>query len=501
MKNKILYFVAIGALSLSLSGCGKDFLVTEPKGSLSGEQLNGYTQLESESVQYMVNGVYYIMRQEAAGGLPNDQTDFGQKAVDIDTDMMSMVITKSSNNYGWYNDYLTLAVGNNAISLQNYKHWRFYFKVVRGANQIINTLPDEVVADPSKISEETKLYYAQAYALRAYAYLNLLRLYSTEYKPEETGLPIYTSEEQSAQPFSLQKEIFEFIEKDLKTAISLFEGEAVLNKTDINKYIAETLLAYAYATVGQYDKIEELAQDVIANSGSRLAGQEELLGGFNSIHNNDSWLWGGDVTSDSPVGLVSFWGHLDYFSYSYTSAGDYMAINKELYASIPETDVRKQQFHPRVLISWQKFFDPSRKQGGTSQVSENDLVYLRIEEMYLLQMEAAAFMGNIDKAKELLKAFVSTRNTDTSFIDALATLDDVKNEIYHQWRIEMWGEGKSYFAMKRFKATVTVPSNCYVTPLRGIELRYDDPVINFVIPQNEEDNNPLYDRQQSNDKQ
>jgi hypothetical protein len=62
------------------------------------------------------------------------------------------------------------------------------------------------------------------------------------------------------------------------------------------------------------------------------------------------------------------------------------------------------------------------------------------------------------------------------------------NEIYLQTRIELWGEGKSYLAMKRNKATITRGTNHLFEP--GVAFPYTDPKLTFVIPQAEVLNNP-----------
>src|SRR5660397_298778 len=86
--------------------------------------------------------------------------------------------------------------------------------------------------------------------------------------------------------------------------------------------------------------------------------------GFNDV-NTAGWMWGVDITSDIGIGLDSWWGQMDYFSYSYAGYGDYKAIDSGLYAQIPDGDVRKNQFYQNsgsasYLQPWFKFFDESR---------------------------------------------------------------------------------------------------------------------------------------------
>ena len=103
-------------------------------------------------------------------------------------------------------------------------------------------------------------------------------------------------------------------------------------------------------------------------------------GGFNDV-NTAGWMWGVDITSDIGIGLDSWWGQMDYFSYSYAGYGDYKAIDSGLYAQIPDGDVRKNQFYQNsgsasYLQPWFKFFDESRVPAGASQITTMDYVCL-----------------------------------------------------------------------------------------------------------------------------
>ena len=119
------------------------------------------------------------------------------------------------------------------------------------------------------------------------------------------------------------------------------------------------------------------------------------------------------------------------------------------------------------------------------------LLYLYLEEMYLLNAEASAKTGDEVGARKSLKAILALRLPDASYVDALsgkALLD----EIYLQSRIELWGEGKSYLSLKRNKGTVFRGSNHLTfaaTPLTSSDTR-----LTFKIPIEEVQNNPNLDK-------
>ena len=89
---------------------------------------------------------------------------------------------------------------------------------------------------------------------------------------------------------------------------------------------------------------------------------------------------------------------------------------------------------------------------------DSDAHYMRVAEFYLLHAEAEFENGNYAAAKTSLKAIADIRIADTSYIDAL-TGADLEAEIDLQTRIELFGEGKSYFLMKRQRKSITRGDN------------------------------------------
>ena len=115
---------------------------------------------------------------------------------------------------------------------------------------------------------------------------------------------------------------------------------------------------------------------------------------------------------------------------------------------------------------------------------------MRIDEFYLLNAEANAHQGNDNQAKESLKKLLAQRFKnagDYGYVDNLSG-QSLLNEIYLQTRIEMWGEGKSYLAMKRNKATITRGENHLF--FAGAQFPYNSDKLSLKIPQAETINNP-----------
>jgi len=119
---------------------------------------------------------------------------------------------------------------------------------------------------------------------------------------------------------------------------------------------------------------------------------------------------------------------------------------------------------------------------------------MRVAEMYLLAAEGKAEANEFAAAKNYLKQLVGLRLTsgDTSYIDAMDK-SALLAEITLQSRIELWGEGKSYFRMKRRQESYTRGSNWLDFP--GTSYSYDDERLTFEIPEQEIRDNPFINDQ------
>src|SRR5690606_33617024 len=185
----------------------------------------------------------------------------------------------------------------------------------------------------------------------------------------------------------------------------------------IDQSVARGLLAYTYAAMGNYADAK-IQADFIVNSGTyplTTTGQLAYPGvgsGFNNIA-TPSWMWGFDLTEDLGHQLIDWWGQMDFFTYSYASAGDAKAMDDGLYALIPENDIRKTQFAKpagggQPLMPINKFFAPDRVRDG-QYIITTDLIFMRVEEFYLLSAEAAAKTGNEGAAKATLIELLTNR--------------------------------------------------------------------------------------------
>jgi tetratricopeptide (TPR) repeat protein len=493
--KKIL--ILLSSAALLLTNCQEDFLEQEPSGMLSTDQLNDISKKDPASVlSSLVSGLYSTTFVWGSGGIEGHD-DFGQKSVDITTDFMTGDFGSASTSYGWFmNDYnFTSQI---KTSDRAYMLWRYYNRLVKSANEVLDIIGDDITG--------SEAYYGQAKAMRAYSYFYLVNLYQHPYseKKDAPGVPVYTTQlvpEIHGQ--SKVSEVYELIISDLEDAAEALKNfDRGNDKSKINRYVALGLLANAYlfrGEAGDYQKAAAAAKEVIDSGRFPLMSEDDVVeSGFNSI-SIPSWMWGIDLTADNSPALPTFWGHVDYYTYSYSYAGNMKIIDEALYESIPASDIRKYQFGSpsegvgiSPLAPIYKFYDSDRIPG--KRLWENDEVYMRVEEMYLILAEAYARDNKTADAAGILKRLLDERDPSAANTVLSLSNSDLLEAIYFNWRVEMWGEGKTYFAMKRYKKTVQRGQNHVYRS--GERFAYNYEYMIFAIPEREELNNPYLVPQQ-----
>ncbi len=497
MKNiKILFFSF--ALLLGLASCSLNHELTGS--SITEEEL---ASLDGTTYK-RVRGLYALMFQY--GG---DHQTFGQKSVDIATDILSGDMALTNSGYGWWSSEGNLVCSTTGAGRTS-QIWSTNYLIIANANNIIRML-DKKGAE--NWTQTDSLSYAESKTLRAYSYFNLAYLFSPSPKdeggqatqmnseyvdldPENLNLfenyptcPLYLAkDEEYAEDGSLKPAILAGVSnvylevcKDLEDAIAIFElleleGITRESKLNVNKDVAHVIASYAYMQSARYFDDQELyqlsydhAMLVVNNSTYEMLDYESVLTtGFSDV-NNPSWIWGLDVTRENSTSLASFWGHIDIHTYSYAAAGAVLGIDKNLYDEIPATDIRKRWFDPEKGYNYcpkNKFYDGSFdgndekdsrydpvKTGSLEGVDRdwlNDVVYMRVEEAHLLAAEAAFRAKNVDEAKNILSNFLLQRDATTAAAVQSMNDADFERQLCFNWRVEMWGEGRALLTLKRF---------------------------------------------------
>ena len=498
-SNKIFSAVAVVLIGI-LSGCSSSFLDNNPTGSTVSQQQYEDNMFSSEA---HIRGLYRLMIRVT------DHDEFGQKSIDIKTDMISGDIALTGYTYGWFGTCDRL-IECSAGAGFNYYIWDYYYTIIKNCNLIIAAKGNANLADPQTPEEFIKAdYIGQAYALRGYAYYCLAYYYSqnqffkggTDFLARPC-VPIYdeNSSDAEAQPLATVGRVMDQAEADLLLAVNYLKYYDRDSKTMVNQDVAKVMLAYLYVYRAHYVKDPQqkneditacldLCNDIINGGKYPLLKYDELLTtGFNNVESKN-WMWGMDITAETTGHLATFWGVMDVFTYSYAWAGDVKAIDKVLYTSIPGTDKRKEWWgaDDKLAPIW-KFYDSGRKKGG-DRLWLNDIVFMRSEEVYLIAAEAAYLGGHPDDAAKYLMEIVGKRDLT---LDETTLEGNIEEQLIYNWRVEMWGEGKAYFTMKRFDHKRTRGDNHYFLP--DIPVGAYDDAVSFEIPSSEVKYNPhLYE--------
>ena len=506
--KKIFFAVAILVVVFAMTGCTK-LLLSEPRGEDASQ-----AQVESniDALEYSISGLYANMYAGSDVIESEDRRAMieGQKYIDVVSDLIASDAACQNARYGWVvyktrmDQYRTISAFNNWL-------WKYEYNNIRNANMLIkrcdNFLNNDATTDA--IKNKAKLVRAQAIIMRSHFYSNLFDFYV---KPGESsrvhGIMYYDENNmEEVQGLSEYNEVVTKVIADTKAAIEEIKTLENTSKIGLDANIAKMILAYIHLNRGRYfdetTKTESctealrLAKEVIEATKTTnpiLPYEEVLTNGFNSI-NSKNWMWGVNVTQETTYGLHSFFGFIDIYTYSYASAGEYVALDKGIYEKFDQMlnakDRRKGWWNvvenTYYYVPNNKFFDKNRKiQGDKNWIS--DYCFMRSEEAYLIASEAAYALGNEAEARIYLKELVAQRSPDNlTDIDALAG-DNLKDYIAANWRIEMWLEGKTFMALKRFKWEVQRSTNHYY--YKNQKFKYSDEQFTFEIPNGETNYNP-----------
>lgn len=411
--------------------------------------------------------------------------DYGYGSIMHIRDVMTEDMPIVNTAYEWYTAWMTnTGLGDFTTSAQ--LTWWYMNKLVLATNKSIEYYSQE---------GQSQGRLGASIAFRAAVYLDLARMY--EFLPNDavssvnssgndvTGLTVpivtekTTQEEACNNPRATHKEMFDFILQDLDDAEGDLVGYAREAKTIPDLSVVYGLKARLYMWDENYAKAAEYARKAIATSGATPLTQDEWENtstGFNDISSN-SWLWGAQqVAEDSSVQSCYYnwtsW-NCNETTFGYCSYGTNVMINKATYDRISDTDFRKLSYiapSDSPLSGQEKLVDESFRskfdtyyaikfrpgQGNYSDYTIGAVTaypLMRVEEMYLIEAEATAH-SNAAAGKQLLVDFMKTYR-DSQYTCNATSVDDVVEEIVFQKRIELWGEGQSYFDIKRLDMSVT----------------------------------------------
>lgn len=472
MKNNKYTSVLAIASMVALGACSDIDDIVPEGGTMLETQLKATTSIIPGRADATFSGMYTKLGDPLSfGRFASDRPDdFGFVMMAFSNDLEAADIVGQNNNYNWFSSCSELTT-RNADYANPYIRYRGVYDEVARANDVIKAY-GEITAETSA---EIKYKVAQAYAIRAFCYLNIAPYFQFNYKTssDKPCVPLVTetTTDFTNNPRAAVKEIYDQIVSDLDFAIANLDGYTRPDKSKIDKQVAYGLRARANLDMGKY---AEAASDAAAAAqGYTPASIAEVsTPSFYNITDHN-WLWGYDMTMDVakafPYATSSSW--IRSFSANGYSAGmgTYFCINNLLYDKIPDSDVRKgwwvdadlnsplldgltwgslkgQQIATEEIADEKMIFLPYTNVkfgmytiGGTT--NEEDWPFMRVEEMLLIQAEGLIKSGQTAAGVQVLNDFVRTYR-DPQY-NAEATGRKIEDEVWFQRRVELWGEGFS----------------------------------------------------------
>ena len=501
---KAIYKVlTVAALAAPLfSSCIEEALPTD---QVTQGQLNS----NPGATDAIVQGMSARMNQITVSS--SDHYDGGYSSIlhvrDVMTEDMSV---EYAGGFDWYSSW-SANDGTSDRWRTTQMIWNYHYEQILTTNMVIGAIDKDTEIDALRANLGT------AYAYRAFIYLDAARMY--EFLPNEMfpdgkntegntvlglTIPKVTEEtpesEYTNNPRLTHDEMVEFILEDLNSAEKLLAGnsEAKSSKILPSLGVVYGLMARTYLwdatfqaeinndaakATAAYDNAAKYARQGITTSGATPLTEDQWLDttrGFND-ESFSSWMFAGKYSAEDDVVVAggirtfsSFCCHEEEFGYSSPEQGAFTMINANMYKRINDRDFRKLSwFAPddSPLRGKEHFLDKdfaeenfyeyvSLKfrpgQGNMTDYNVGAVVaypLMRVEELYFIEAEATAH-NNPTAGNDLLKNFMKTYRYAT-YTNPYSSEKDVVEEIIFQKRVELWGEGQTFFDVKRLNYSVT----------------------------------------------
>lgn len=464
MKKAYIYIMLFAAAACSRA----DDL--QPQGGLLTEsQLKETISLVPSRNDASFNGMYTRLGSPDSvlgNGRPDD---WGFLMICLSGDLEAADMVMANSGYNWFSACGFLST-RNADYANPYIRYAAPYNEIAAANEIIRSYP----ADTD--NQETIWKIAQARAIRAFSYLNLVPYFQFSHASGGADKPCVplvteTTVDFTSNPRASVSDIYRLIIDDLNYAIDNLEGYIRGDKSRIDRQVAYGLRARAYLNMQEWALAASDAK--AACEGYSPASMEEVSVPSFFTLTDHNWIWGYDMRADialeNPYATSSSWTR-SFSGDGYSAAcGVYACCNKLLYDKISPTDVRKGWWVDESLdsplleeISWNgvsgralaeleienikmPFLPYTNVKFGMNSIggtaNDEDWPFMRVEEMILIQAEGLAKTGQEDEARLILENFVRTcRDPEYSIEAGGRSLED---EIWFQRRVELWGEGFS----------------------------------------------------------
>lgn len=497
MKNIIKSLLLIACVAPLFSSCIEDAETTQVATEEQIQSSDKATEALLWGMAASMNN-FDILDREAA-------FDWGMGSLMHIRDVMTEEYAVVNSSYDWYTSWETNEDMGSSYYYGQYI-WNLFWEQILSTNKSISAV-NVATANDAQLGSR-----AVSCAYRAMLYLDMARMY--EFLPNDvtkgvvndslnidvTGytIPIIdenTTEAQSRNnPRVIHEKMDSFILADLdfaeanisKATVSSksLPGQAAIYGLKARLYMwsagyAEEILGDQTAANEKYAKAKEYAQKVVSMSKYAPLTKAEWTDtskGFNDAE-VASWIWAVTTMKEDRVVTSGILNWTSWCSneaeYGYAAAGPMTLVGSGFYNQINDKDFRKlswkapkggdlsgkesylhKEFFEEVLPEYAslKFRPGSGNYEEYSVGSACSYPLMRVEEMYFIAAEAAAHLNPTDGKKALEDFMKSYRYKD--YTCKASDKDGIIDEIFFQKRIELWGEGLSYFDYKRLNKPV-----------------------------------------------
>ena len=509
MKKIFKSFFLLAALVAMSVACSQDYMETAPESSTSPATIFSTTG----NAVLAVNGICKMMTSQywSTQGLNGEgsiKTWWGNFGNDL----------QRCNHTGWANVWNHQYNEDASARYATYP-WYYYYKMIGNANQIIENIDNAEGPDSEK-----QFIKAQALTFRAHAFtmlaVNYIYRWSETNNGASPGLVLRTDTSIGDMPLSTAAETYAQIYADLDEAISLYQQSGLTRGDEFWKPdITVAYAVYARAALNREDWATVAKYAPLARQGHPLMSQDSYMnGGFSNA--DKEWIWGVYEAEDQTIYYYSFFAYQGSNASSSMQRTYPLAISKELYDQIPETDVRRKMWLGPTEAEWKECNAAGRSTKTLykrafaeygSKLYSTSLVYgymqfkfqatfmpgggsfniYRSAEMVLSEAEALCHMGGQDaKVQSLMNEL--NKNLDPEY-KCTKTGADLLKEVKLYRRIDLWGEGFDYYDYKRWNEPIVRKSKAQGGSFHttfAITIKPEDGNHwTYVIPQNELDYN------------